>query len=54
MKGATTMKNYIKVKSLILILMLLCELTVFWRYFWNFDLTDKFTQGMYNVVLISS
>ena len=54
LKGAKNWKNYIKVKSLILILMLLYELAVFWRYFWNFEFTNPTTQGIYNVVLIAS
>ena len=53
-KGAKNIKVYFKVKSLILILMLLYELAVFWRYFWNFELNHPTTQTIYNVVLIGS
>ena len=54
LKGATNCKNYIKIKSLILILMLVYEVSVFNRYFWNFDLGKGALTTTYNLVLIAS
>ena len=53
-KGATVCKNYFKVKSLILILMLFYELTVFGRYFLNVDKEEPTARGLYDLILIGS
>lgn len=54
LKGAGNFKTYIKVKSSILILMTLFEISVFWRYLVNFDFTNETTLGFYNVILIAT
>ena len=54
LKGASRFRTYIKVKSSILILMTLFELSVFWRYLVNFDFTNETTLGVYNVILIAT
>ena len=53
-KGAGSLKTYLKVKSMILILMTLFELTVFYRYLVNFDFSVKLNVIFYNIVLVSS
>ena len=35
-------------------MMLLVQFSVFWRYFWNFNLRNPVVQGVYNVLLIGS
>ena len=54
LKGAHNFRTYIKVKSSILILMLLFELSVFWRYFYNFDFDHDWEIVSYRIMLIGS
>ena len=54
LKGASNFRTYIKVKSSILILMVLFEMSVTWRYFFRFDFIHKWDVISYQVVLIGA